>query len=383
MATTNIDTELLTSLFGAAVDVSRAGELRSVLRSVLRAARDITGAPYAALGVIGRDGYLVEFVHEGMDQATVDAIGHPPVGMGVLGTITRTGAVLRLDRISDHPDSAGFPPGHPQMGAFLGVPVRTGNEIFGNLYLTDKAGGFTEEDERAIKTLALLGGLAVGNARVNQRMRRIAVAEDRARIARDVHDDTIQDLFAIGLALQGVATSVDDAGVADALRTEVERIDACITSLRQLILDLRRLDSSRVLPDEVEELVDELAEAHGVEARVLVDGVFDALPDDINDTVRHIVKEATSNALRHSGSPWIEVVLFGTDEAVAISVNDAGHGFDAHGHFGGLGINNLRTRAAAAGGELEILSGEGRGTTLRAIIPIDRSRRPVQPWDEG
>jgi len=263
----------------------------------------------------------------------------------------------------------------------LGVPVHIGETIFGNLYLTEKEGGFTAADQQKMEALALIGGFAVANARIHQRLRRAAVAEDRARIARDVHDDTIQDLFAIGLSLQALAESARDKEVGSALRTEVQRIDECITSLRHLILDLRQLEPHRLLPAEVTELVDELAEAHGIEAKVLVDGIFDSVPMAVADSVLHIVKEATSNALRHSGSQWVEVVLFGADDSIAVSVNDAGKGFDPDGHYGGLGLTNLRARALRAGGELDILTGEGRGTTLRALIPIDRSRRH-QPADQ-
>lgn len=369
----SLDTKLLTTLFDAAIRVSEEGELRSVLRSIVISAMEATGAAYGALGVVGRDGYLIEFTHEGMSNAIVEKLGHPPIGMGVLGTITRTGQTVRIDEIANHPDSSGFPEDHPVMHTFLGVPVRTGETVFGNLYLTEKEGGFTDDDERAMEALAMVGGFAVANARIHQRLRRSAVAEDRARIARDVHDDTIQDLFAIGLSLQALAESAGDERMTASLRTEVKRIDQCITSLRHLILDLRQLEPHRVLAAEVTELVEELAESHGIEARVLVDGVFDAVPMTVAESVLHIVKEATSNALRHSGSRWVEVVMFGADDAIAVSINDAGKGFDPDGHYGGLGLTNLRARTLQAGGDLEILTGEGRGTTLRAVIPVDRS----------
>jgi len=308
-----------------------------------------------------------------MDQSVADKIGHYPIGIGVLGTITRTGEIVRLEEIASHPDSSGYPEHHPPMHSFLGVPVRTGDNVFGNLYLTEKTDGFTSDDQRAIEALAMVGGLAVANAQIHQRLRRVAVAEDRARIARDVHDDTIQDLFAIGLSLQALGESSADPKLAAALRSEVGRIDACITSLRHLILDLRRLEPSRLLPEEVHELVEELADAHGVRSRVLVDGIFDAVPIAVSESVLHIVKEATSNALRHSGSQWVEVVLFGADDSITISVNDAGTGFDPDGRYTGLGLVNLRARAFDAGGDLEILTAPSRGTTLRAVIPIDHA----------
>lgn len=370
-----LDTDMLSRLFGTAAEVSEQGELRNVLQSIVHSAISLTRARYGALGVVGSDGYLVEFIHEGMDEETVELIGHHPIGIGVLGTITRTGAVVRLDHIADHPDSSGFPEHHPHMESFLGVPVRTGSQVFGNLYLTEKDGGFTEADEQAMELLAMIGGLAVANARIHERMRRIAVNEDRARIARDVHDDTIQDLFAVGLSLQALASATSDAGMADALRQEVTRIDGCITSLRNLIFGLRRSEPDRLLTDEVDELVDEMAQAHGGRARVRAEGVFDTVPMQVSEAVLHIVKEAVSNAFRHSGSSWVEVVLFGAPSSITISVNDGGRGFDPASQSTGQGLANLQARAAAVGGTLEVLTAPGRGTMLRASIPTEPPRQ--------
>jgi signal transduction histidine kinase len=156
-----------------------AGELSLpvVLRQIVGAARDLLGARYAALGVLGRDGELEQFVHAGMDEALVTAIGELPRGRGVLGLLIREPAPIRLAGLSDHPAAAGFPPGHPPMGGFLGVPVRIGEEVFGNLYLTERiAGGeFTADDEQLAIALAAAAGAAVANAR------RYAESEQRRR----------------------------------------------------------------------------------------------------------------------------------------------------------------------------------------------------------
>ena len=112
-----------------------------VLRRIVVAARDLLGARYAALGVIGRDGGLEQFVHAGMDGGVLPArIGEPPRGRGILGLLTSEPVPIRLADLSAHP-AAGFPPGHPPMGSFLGVPVRIGEEVFGNLYLTERCAG--------------------------------------------------------------------------------------------------------------------------------------------------------------------------------------------------------------------------------------------------
>ena len=123
-------------------------DLESVLRSIVEAARDLTGAQYAALGVIGEHGGLVRFLHEGMDEEHVRLIGHLPVGEGLLGAVIRDPHPIRITDIATDPRSAGFPEHHPEMRDFLGVPIRVRGAVYGNLYLTNHPEGrFTEEDD--------------------------------------------------------------------------------------------------------------------------------------------------------------------------------------------------------------------------------------------
>ena len=146
-----------------------AGELSLpvVLRQIVAAARDLLGARYAALGVLGRDGELEQFVHAGMDDELVARVGDLPRGRGILGLLISDPVPIRLPDLSAHPASAGFPPGHPPMTGFLGVPVRIGEEIFGNLYLTEhsRGGEFTADDEELAIALAAAAGAAIANAR--------------------------------------------------------------------------------------------------------------------------------------------------------------------------------------------------------------------------
>ncbi len=148
-----------------------------VLRKIVDAARELLGARYAALGVIGRDGQLEQFVHAGMDEGLVAAIGELPRGRGILGLLISEPAPIRLASLSAHPAAAGFPPGHPPMGSFLGVPVRIGDEVFGNLYLTERTAGgeFTADDEELAIAIAATAGAAIANAR------RYAESEQRRR----------------------------------------------------------------------------------------------------------------------------------------------------------------------------------------------------------
>lgn len=155
-------------LFEAVVAVAAGLELKSTLRRIVQAAVDLSDARYGALGVIGVDGRVGEFIHVGMDTATVDAIGDLPSGRGVLGLLIEHPVPLRIDDLTRHSSSAGFPDGHPPMTSFLGVPVRVRGRVFGNLYLTDKRTGdhFTADDEHSVSALAAAAAVAIENARL-------------------------------------------------------------------------------------------------------------------------------------------------------------------------------------------------------------------------
>jgi signal transduction histidine kinase len=158
-------------------------ELESVLRQVLETARELTGARYAALGILDeRKQELERFLYVGIDAETRREIGPLPRGRGVLGELIRRPEPLRLPNVTDHPRSYGFPPGHPPMTAFLGVPVMIRAEAFGNLYLTDKAGGaeFDEEDQEAVLVLAQWAAIAIDNARLYEGVRRRREELERA-----------------------------------------------------------------------------------------------------------------------------------------------------------------------------------------------------------
>lgn len=147
--------------------------LAGVLRRIVEAARELASAQYAALGVIGPDGRLEQFLHEGMDPATVARIGDLPSGRGMLGAIIDTPEPIRLHAISDDPRSTGFPPGHPSMRTFLGVPIRSRGSVFGNLYLADRLDGadFSDDDEDLVLALAATAGVAIENARLYEESR--------------------------------------------------------------------------------------------------------------------------------------------------------------------------------------------------------------------
>ena len=162
------------SLLEAVVAIGGNLDLEIVLRKIVEAAVPLVKARYGALGVIGDDGRLSEFIPVGLDEAQIAAIDHWPEGHGLLGTLISDPRPLRLTDLSAHPESHGFPSGHPPMRSFLGVPIRIRDEVYGNLYLTEKEGGepFDEEDETLLVALAAAAGVAIDNARLYEEARR-------------------------------------------------------------------------------------------------------------------------------------------------------------------------------------------------------------------
>ncbi|MFD7589314.1 GAF domain-containing sensor histidine kinase [Kitasatospora sp. NPDC059811] len=162
------------SLLEAVLAVGRDLELTEALQHIVEAAVTLVDAEYGALGVIGEDQRLSQFIPVGVTDDQVKLIGSLPSGHGILGELIRRPEALRLSRIADHPASYGFPANHPPMRSFLGVPIRIRGKVFGNLYLTEKRGGgdFDAEDESVLATLAVAAGVAIDNARLYARARR-------------------------------------------------------------------------------------------------------------------------------------------------------------------------------------------------------------------
>ncbi|GAA2852771.1 two-component system sensor histidine kinase [Streptosporangium fragile] len=162
------------ALLDAVVSVGSDLDLETVLRRIVQTATTLVDASYGALGVVGQEHTLIQFIPVGLTEEEIAQIEHWPHGLGLLGLLIKKPEPLRLARISDHPESYGFPPGHPPMGSFLGVPLRVRDEVFGNLYLTEKRGGgeFDEEDEAIVVALATAAGVAIENARLYEETRR-------------------------------------------------------------------------------------------------------------------------------------------------------------------------------------------------------------------
>lgn len=357
-------------------------ELDRILRRVLDAAVEVIGARYAALGVLdpSREG-LERFVHLGVDDATRELIGDLPEGRGVLGLLISDPTPLRLADVTQHPDSYGFPEGHPPMRTFLGVPITIGSRQWGNLYLTEKHGGeeFGESDERVATALAEWAAVAIGNARsvATERLRFAmdAAEQERLQWARELHDETLQGLAAIRLLL-ATGRQGDPEGLRSAVDASIEQIDDEIASMRGLISDLR--------PDSLSELgivnaLQGLAERmrpRAPDVRIDVTPADPApapgrLPAAIEVALYRVAQEAITNAIRHGQAGAITIALHRDAGRTAVSIHDDGSGFDPDEVDLGYGLIGMRERAELAGGKLLIDSTPGEGTTVRLRIPLD------------
>jgi two-component system, NarL family, sensor histidine kinase DevS len=533
-------------LLEAGLALSSERSLPAILQRIVELATQLTGARYGAIGVLGPDGGIAQFITTGVTPAQRAAIGHLPVGKGVLGVLIGDARPLRLRDLGSDPRSAGFPPNHPRMRSFLGAAVSARGRVFGNIYLTNKqhAEGFDADDERALVILAAQAGVAVENAHLNQELearvqrldalhaigtamvrgddpdlvtglvarqagvllradlasvavptpdrehlvvraaegagaeemmgevfplagsvsgdailggrvvtladaavdervaqpivrsgrfgpalfvplaargepfgtlllarhrggqrfdegavrlagvfagqaavvleqgrlqhqvRRLQVLEDRERIARELHDGTIQSLFTVGLGLQGTASLVGEAEAVRRIEAAVGELDRVIQDLRSYIFGLQPGGlATEHLGQTLEEMVDEFGRGGGVVAIAEIDPAAATAIGQHSAEVVQLVREALSNVSRHAGAATCRVSLYRQGgDAVWLEVDDDGRGFDPVGVEGaGRGLGNLRARAARLGGRAEIASVPGQGTTVRVAIPAGRT----------
>jgi signal transduction histidine kinase len=534
--------ERLTALLDAVMAVTADLELSEVLTRIVRSGCELVDAKYGAMGVLGPDReHLVEFVSRGLTEEEGEAIGKLPSGHGVLGLLIHEPRPMRLRDIASHPDSYGFPPNHPPMHSFLGAPVRIRDEVFGNLYMTEKQGAreFTSDDEAILVALAAAAGIAIENARqyewsrrqrrwlqttgdvtqllfegrgersamdilakrtrdlsqaqlamvalydeeddlvvkavrcgessdaveraknslgavlhkghwreivtarepvllltrpgdptvdnlsaevrelgesdlhgptallpiivgddeigvlavawaVNaetfvenvvpllaalaqqmglalvagrsQRDRsRLAMLEDRERIARDMHDLVIQRLFATGLSLQAAGRQTQAPTVATRLNEAVDELDAAIKDIRHTIFELHRERPTRELRAEIVDLVRGYTESLGFTPLLVLDGPLDDLAGDLEADLVAVIREGLANVARHARAASVTVRVTSVD-GIQIEVADDGVGVPSN--VVESGLDNLRQRAESHSGSLTLRPRSPRGTVL-------------------
>ena len=363
----------------AVLSVTRQMSVRDVLQVIVRSARSLVGARYAALGVPDEGDSFAEFVVDGISAAEWQAIGPLPRRHGMLAVLLNEGQPERLADIRKDPRFEGWPSGHPQMSHFLGVPVRDGDQILAIIFAANKTSaaaagrGFTERDEEILSLFAAHAAIALTNARLYERSRELSVMQERSRLARDLHDAVTQKLFSIRAHARAAAVLAarDPVDVAR-VRTEIEVVGTlgaeAHAELRAAIDGLAPPDLGAGLAESLRRYAVLAGRAHGVPVRFTA-GDLPALGPRAEAALYRVAQEALHNALRHAGASGVRVALSKTARQVVLEVSDDGHGFAPEASSGGLGLASMRERAAAAGAALAIRSGQ-TGTRVRMTVPV-------------
>ena len=392
-------------LLAAGVAIFSRHDLNHVLQEVVDAAREVVGARYAALGVLGQDGEgLVQFVTSGIDAELRARIGDAPRGRGLLGHVIREAKPVRTSDLNRHPQRYGFPPHHPPMTSFLGVPVKGRTGVFGNLYLTEKIGApeFSDEDEAIAVLLASQAAVAVENARLYGESEQLlgqirAMQRQRDLFFAMMNHELRNSLTGVyGWAERLVRRKTPEISE-QAAREVYEASERTITLLNNF-LDLMRLDAGKVQPvirevdvrgalQRAAATSEPAAAAKQLHLSIWANG---APPSVRTDPVRleQILMNLLSNAIRHSperASIDMKAEASGNGGPVAFFVVDHGPGvplelrdrifepferFDPQsGHGTGLGLPVSRRLAEALGGTLTVEETEGGGATFILKLP--------------
>ena len=368
----------------AVLSVTRQMSVRDVLQVIVRSARSLVGARYAALGVPDQGDSFAEFVVDGISGAEWAAIGPLPRRHGMLAVLLNQGKPERLPDIRKDPRFEGWPAAHPKMSHFLGVPVRDGDRVLGIIFAANKTSaaaekrGFTERDEEILSLFAAHAAIALTNARLYERSRELSVMQERSRLARDLHDAVTQKLFSIRAHARAAAVlAAREPPDAERVRAEIEVVGElgaeAQAELRAVIDGLAPPDLEEAgLAESLRRYAVLAGRAHGVPVTFTA-ACLPPLPPAAEAALYRVAQEALHNALRHSAASTIKVALSmragsKTPRQVVLEVSDDGHGFVADAPSGGLGLASMRERATAAGGALTIKSGPS-GTTVRMSVP--------------
>jgi signal transduction histidine kinase len=364
------DPERLHALIDAILLIEADADLDGLLSRIIETSSRLVGARYGALGVIAKDGVtLSRFITYGLDPEERAAIGPEPQGRGLLGEIIRRRSTLRIDDLSAHITSSGFPPHHPPMHRFLGVPVVTGDgHIFGNLYLTDPVDGeaFSEEDEQLTEAFGHAAGLVIDQELLRSNVRALTLAEERERLARDLHDTVIQRLFGVGLALRNSLPAITKVNVRAQIEEILDELDMTIQEIRTTIFEIDQDHFfGQSLAERVKVLSIEIESRLGVNPNVKVAAKIDAnVGPRCAQHCMQALREILSNVVRHSNATKVDIELDINDALVEVIVRDDGVGFIPN-VGSGRGVRNLTARARELGGNCVIDSKIGGGTIVR------------------
>ena len=375
-----------------ATDILSSQSGLEALTRVVEAARILARAQYAALGIARPDGAgLLTFITAGIAPEDEKAIGPRPTGKGILDLLLGRAEPLRIDRLCDHPESVGFPPHHPAMESFLGVPIRHGETTLGSLYLTNKLGGgaFTELDEVAVQALGECASVAIHNHLLLARQRALgrgliaAQEEERRALVYDLHDGLTQYVMAAHSYLDTARQAQEDGNkekFAEMMAQGMRYLGDAVVESRRLVSGLRLLALDDIgLAGAVHQLCNEEKARAGWEQAELIHNIEGRQFDKTLETTAYrVVQEALTNARKHAQTSRAQVSLLTETagkgpERLLVEVQDWGRGFivsDQARDYGHIGLQGILERIQLVEGTCDILSAPGQGTIIRALFPL-------------
>jgi signal transduction histidine kinase len=369
----------LDELSAAVLAVAEHRSVRDVLQTIVGTARSLLDCAYAALGVPDDQGGFAEFVVDGISDEQWAAIGPLPRQHGLLGVMLSDPTPQRLRDLHADPRFRWWPTAHPNLSAFLGVPIMGSltddGEILGAIFLANPNGRaeFSDDDERLLGVLAAHAAIALTNARLFERGRELTLVQERQRIARELHDAVAQTLFSLRLTAQAAAALVrrdPDRAIAE-LDTVTTLATEATNELRQIVAELRPPDLSREgLAATLRARVALLNRVHGASI-TYADVGCPKLAPKVEEAMLRVAEEALHNALQHARAEHVTVALRGDEHWSILEVHDDGRGFDPATANAShrLGLASMRERSHAVRGRITVESTPGRGTTIRMEVP--------------
>jgi signal transduction histidine kinase len=367
----------LLALHKAGLDIYSELSVDSIFQKVVDQVRNVLDARYGALSVIDDQNRILSFTVSGLSPEEQARIGDPPVGHGVLGVVLREGQRLRLPEISKDPRAVGFPPGHPPMRSLLAVPIICTGPFRGNLYVADKEGApeFSQDDEEILSRFALKVAIAIDKAYLHRRLNDLAVAEERTRIAHEMHDGLAQVLAYVNTKAQAVREFLR-RGHTEEAEQHLDQLAAAArevyADVRESIIGLRSAGSGRSMGEAMAEYVASWERQSGVECQLDVDPGL-RLADGPELQLLRIVQEALANVRKHAAASEVSVRIERQDGRVVATIVDDGVGFTpgelGRSEFPRFGLATMRERAESIGGSVQLDTAPGAGTRVRVEIP--------------
>ena len=368
----------LLALDEAARDIHRELKLSVTLQTIVDQACRLIGSRFGALSVINDKREITEFVTCGLTEEERAAIGDAPTGKGLLGVVLYEGRHLRMPEIGLDPRSQGFPANHPPMKSLLAVPIICQGPFRGNLYLTEKTGSsaFSVEDEQALVRFAATAAVAIDKSYLHHELENVAIAEERGRIGREMHDGMAQVLAYVNTKAQAVQEYLKSGRAQEAGR-QLDQLSAAAreayTDVREGILALRSQPSTgRSLEEVLRTYFVQWKTSSGIGGEITLDEHL-AIPPRVELQLLRVIQESLANVRKHARATRVKVSVGRTASGLEALVEDNGSGFDpekvARAELPRFGLTIMRERAESAGGRLQITSTPGRGTRVLFELP--------------